>query len=62
MKEVLGSRAEVAKERRMEIYKEEKRRVQRCIYQSKREVNEHFERKMNQDVNGYKKLFWKDLR
>ena len=46
----------------MEIYKEEKRRVQRCIYQSKREVNEHFERKMSQDVNEYKKLFWKDLR
>ena len=25
------------------------------------EVNERFGKKMNQDVNGYKKLFWKEV-
>ena len=34
-KEVLGARDEVAKDRCMEVYKEEKR----CTYQSKKEVN-----------------------
>ena len=29
------------------------------IYQSKNEVNEQFGRKLNQDVNGNRKLFWK---
>ena len=39
-KEVLGARDEVAKERCMEVYEEEKRKVKKCIYQSKNEVNE----------------------
>ena len=60
-KEVLGARDEVAKERCMETYKEEKRKVKKCIYQSKKEVIEQFGRKMNQDVNGKSKLFWKDV-
>ena len=47
-KEVLGARDEVAKERCMETYKEEK--VKRCIHQSKKEVNERFGSKMNQNV------------
>ena len=38
-KEVLGARDEVAKDRCMEVYKEEKRKVKRCTYQSKKEVN-----------------------
>ena len=38
-KEVLGAREEDAKERCMEAYKEENRKVKRCIYQSKKEVN-----------------------
>ena len=57
-KEVLGARDEDTRERCLEVYKEEKRKVNRCIYQSK-EVQEQFGRKMNQDENGNRKLFWK---
>ena len=56
-KEVLGVRDEEAKERCMEDYREKKRQVRRCIFQSKNEVGEQFGRKMNQDVNGNRKLF-----
>ena len=45
----------------MEVYKEEKRKVKRCIIQSKKKVNEQFGRKMNEDVNGNMKLFWKEV-
>ena len=61
-KEVLGVRDEDAMERCLEVYKEEKRKVKRCIYQSKEEVQEQFGRKMNQDVNVNRKLFWKEVR
>ena len=57
----LAARDKYAKERCMETYKKEKRKVKRCIYQSKEEVNEQFGRKMNQDVNGNRKLFWKEV-
>ena len=30
-------------------------------YQSKKKVNEQFGRKMNEDVNGNRKLFWKEV-
>ena len=46
----------------MEIYREEKRKIKRCIYQSKKEVNEQFGRKMNRDVDGNRKLFWKEVK
>ena len=39
----------------------EKRKVKRCIYQSKKEVNEQFGRKMNKDADGNKLLFWKEV-
>ena len=39
-KEVLGNSNEEAKERCLEVYREEKREVKRCIYQSKKKVNE----------------------
>ena len=58
---VLGARDEEEKERFMEAYREEKRKAKRCIYQSKKEVNEQFGSKMNQDVNKNKKLFWKEM-
>ena len=45
----------------METYKEEKRKVKRCIIQSKNKVNEQFGRRMNEDVNGNRKLFWKEV-
>ena len=45
-----------AKDRYTEIYKEE-RKVKRCIYQSKEEINGQLGRKINQDVNGNSKLF-----
>ena len=48
------------KERCMEVYREEKR-VKCSTYQSKKKVNEQFERKMNQDVNENRKLFWKHV-
>ena len=34
-KEVLGARDEDARERCLQVYKEEKRGVKRCIYQNK---------------------------
>ena len=37
-----------------------KREIKRCIYLSKKKVNEQFERKMNEDVNGNRK-FWKEV-
>ena len=49
-----------ARERCLEVYKEEKRKVKRCIYQSKEEVQEQFGR-MNQDVNGNRKLSLKEV-
>ena len=55
------ARDEAAKERCMEAYKEENRMVKRCIYQSKKEVNEQFCRKMNHDVNGNRNLLWKEV-
>ena len=60
-KKLLGVSDENAKERCMEAYKEEKRNVEKCIYQRKKEVNKQFGRKMNQGVNGNKKLFWKGV-
>ena len=42
-----------------EAYREEKRKVKRCIIQSKKKkVNEQLRRKINEDVNGNRKLFW----
>ena len=52
---------EEAKERFLEAYREEKRKVKRCIYQNKKKVDEQFGRKMSEDVNGNKKLFWKEV-
>ena len=40
---------DIAKQRSIEANKEEKRKVKRCIYQSKMEANEQFRRNMNQD-------------
>ena len=37
------------------------RKVKRCIHQNKKEVNEQFRRKMNQDVGGNRKLFLKKV-
>ena len=42
-------------------YRKDKRNVKRCIIQSKKKVNEEFGRKMNEDVNGNGKLFWKEV-
>ena len=57
-KGVLAASDEETKERYMEAHREEKRNVKRCIIQSKKKVNEQFGRKMNEDKNGNKKLFW----
>ena len=38
--EVLGAKDEVAKERCMEVYKKEKGKVRKLIYQRKKEINE----------------------
>ena len=54
-KEVLRARDEDARERCLEVYKEENRKVKRCIYESKEEVQEQFGRKMNKDMNGNRK-------
>ena len=60
-KKVLAASNEEAKERCMEAYREEKIKVKKCIYQSKKKVNEHFRRKINEDVNGNGKLFWREV-
>ena len=61
-KEVLATSDEEAKERCMEAYREEKRKVKRCIIQrKKKKVNEQFGRKIKEDVNGNRKLFWKEV-
>ena len=39
---MLGLRDKSEKERCAEAYKEEKRKVKKCIYQSKKKVNELF--------------------
>ena len=45
----------------MEAYREENIKVKRCIYQDKMKVNEQCGKKVNEDVNGNRKLFWKEL-
>ena len=60
-KEVLAASDEEAKERCMEAYREEKRKVKRCIYDSKNKVNEQFGRKINEEMNGNRNLFWKEV-
>ena len=52
---------EEANERCMETYKEEKRKVNRFIFQKKKKVNEQFGRKINEDTNGNRKLFLKEV-
>ena len=58
---MLAAIDEEAKQRFMESYREEKREVKRCLYQSKKKINEQFGREMNADVNGNRKLFWKEV-
>ena len=36
-------------------------KIKMCIYQSEKEVNEQFGRKMNRDVSGNRKYFWKEV-
>ena len=62
-KEVLEARGNVEKDNCMEVYKEEKRKIKRCtiIFENKKEVNNRFERKMNEDVDGNKNLFLKEV-
>ena len=43
------------------MYGSVQRKVKRCINQSKKKANEQFGRKMNEDLNGNRKLFWKEV-
>ena len=52
---------EEAKERCMEAYREDKRKVKRRIYQSKKKVIEQFGRKTNEDMNVNRTLFLKEV-
>ena len=52
---------EEVKERCMGIYREEKRKIKKCMYQIKKKINEEFGRKRNQDMHGNRKLFWKEV-
>ena len=58
---MLGARDKDEKGRCLEVYKAEKIKVKRCIYQNKKKVRKQFGWKMNQDVNGSRKLFWKKV-
>ena len=42
-------------------YREENRKIKRCIYHIKKKVNKQFGRKMNQGIDGNKKLYWKEV-
>ena len=55
----MAARNEEAKERFMGAYREEKGKVDRCIYQSKNKVK--FGRKVNEDLNENRKYFWKEV-
>ena len=57
MERGLATSNEETKESCMEVYRKEKRKVKWCTIQSKKKVNEKFRRKMNEDVNGNRKLF-----
>src|SRR5678815_67152 len=59
---VLKANDEVSRERCLELYKEEKRNTKRCICRRKEEVNKQFGRRMNGDIQGNRKLFWKEAR
>ena len=41
--------------------KVQKKDVWRCVYQSKKVVHEQFGKKINQDVDRNRKLFWKEV-
>ena len=58
---MLGASEEETKERYMEGYREKKRKVKRSIIQRKKKVNEQFGRKLNENVNGNRKLFWNEV-
>ena len=60
-KGVLRARNKDARERCLGVHKEEKRKIKRCIHQSKKEVQEQLGRKMNQNVIGNRKLSWKEV-
>ena len=60
-KGLLAASDKETKERCMEAYRKERKKVKRCIIQSKKKVNEHFGRKINEDVIGNRKLFWKEV-
>ena len=61
MEGCVGTSDEETKERCMEAYRDDKIKVKRCIIQSKKKVNELFGRKINEDVNGNRKLFSKEV-
>ena len=62
MKEIrLRGRRHWEQKKGIRTFAKKKKKVKRCIYQSKKEVNEQFGRKMNQYVDGNKKSFWKDV-
>ena len=50
---------EVVKQGCMEAYKEE--RSKDVYIRAQKEVNEQFGRKINQDVSGNRRLFWKEV-
>ena len=60
-KGVLPASEEETKEICVEAYREEKRKIKRCIIKSKKKVNEQLERKMNEDMKENRKLFWKEF-
>ena len=51
------------KRQKKDVWKrgEEKRNIKMCIYESKKKVNKQFGRKMNEDGNGNRKSFWKEV-
>ena len=60
-KDVMGARVEVTKDRLWRSVKKKRKRLRKCIYQGKKEVNEQFRRKMNQDEDRTRKFFWKKV-
>ena len=55
---------QLAMRQKKDVWKRIERRremLKRCTTQSKKKVNEQFGKKMNEDVNGNRKLFWKEV-
>ena len=58
---MLGPKDEMQKKNVWKFTIKKREKVKRCINQSRKEVQEQFGRKINQDANGNREFFWKEV-